>query len=171
MEIPAPVDIVVKERRVGAFNGRLELEKDGNVATFTQKAIRSALQKAIRRQDWPKAKQSVVLYAMLNKDSKGGLTWLFNRLVLIAKEDCATVTAAFKHSFELWTKHRDAKSILSIDDVLAVVYFMCTNGTSRLPSHMRARYGSVRVENPIKHIVDSLLTEARQDVTIWFNSN
>lgn len=157
--------IVVQSTRVGAFNGSLTLSHSiRGSKTFKQKEMRSCLQKAVRRQSYPKAKLAVVHYVILNSQSKGGMTWLFNRLCLIAKEDCATVLSCFYHACELRKRYNtsgmlaasDRTAGVTLDDILAVVHFLCTHGTSRLPSWMRAKYGTTQCATPVKNIVAGL---------------
>jgi hypothetical protein len=80
--------VIVSKKTVGPFNGSIVLKCGSVEKQFRQKDMRSALQKAIRRQDWPRAKQVVTHYMMLNEGTKAQMTWLFNRIVVIAKGGC-----------------------------------------------------------------------------------
>eukprot|EP00039_Didymoeca_costata_P017516 m.324880 g.324880 ORF g.324880 m.324880 type:complete len:110 (+) comp16545_c0_seq19:574-903(+) len=86
------------------------------------------------------------------------MSWLFNRLPVIAKEDCATVWGCFIKANQLRKRYFDGGSTIHLNDILDVVKYLCTHGTSRLPSHMRAKHGTRKMngKDPVKSVVYEL---------------
>ena len=169
-----PADIKVISVRNGVFGGTVTLahhhasssssssppppppsSPSSSTSSFKKKELWSALQKGVRRQDWRLAVQAVGAYALLAQGHKASVSWLFNRLPVIAKEDCANTYGAFHHAHELYERYKAGQAV-PLADVLRVVVFLCSHGTSRLPSHMRALHGTVPARDPVRALMSAL---------------
>eukprot|EP00039_Didymoeca_costata_P017517 m.324979 g.324979 ORF g.324979 m.324979 type:complete len:746 (+) comp16545_c0_seq35:235-2472(+) len=173
---PVPDNLKVIEKKQAVFGAWIKVEevtKDIRDGSFSRSQLKikkgelwSGLQKAIRAQNYEFAKQVVVLYVLLCRDEtdgkvtydKPGMSWLFNRLPVIAKEDCATVWGCFIKANQLRKRYFDGGSTIHLNDILDVVKYLCTHGTSRLPSHMRAKHGTRKMngKDPVKSVVYEL---------------
>lgn len=138
---PAPTPTPVVLKAVPAvFGASISVQGSAGPSTFTKKELISALQKGVRRQNFRLAAQAACCLfsladAMIVPQMRQSLlTNLANRIVIISKEDCAESPGSFHHAYRLWEKREE----LARDDVLRVLQYMCTHGTSRLGSHMRA---------------------------------
>lgn len=141
---PAP-DVISATPGVFGATITVRSSADGLLRKYKKSELISALQKAVRRQCYPLAAQAVgnlmALAAMMNSQmQRAMLTNMVRRICIIAKEDCAESPIGFARAFALWKKHVAAS--VSEREVLSVVQYLCSHGTSRLPSHMRAYHES-----------------------------
>eukprot|EP00039_Didymoeca_costata_P017513 m.325352 g.325352 ORF g.325352 m.325352 type:complete len:183 (+) comp16545_c0_seq108:239-787(+) len=159
---PVPENLKVIEKKQAVFGAWIKVEevtKDIRDGSFSRSQLKikkgelwSGLQKAIRAQNYEFAKQVVVLYVLLCRDEtdgkvtydKPGMSWLFNRLPVIAKEDCATVWGCFIKANQLRKRYFDGGTTIHINDILDVVYvlfhFMCIDYKEYISGKIKLKY-------------------------------
>ena len=174
-----PAGLQVQSVTPGVFGASIVMRGEGGLQKYTKHELLSCLQKAIRRQDFRLAAQATCVYLALFAQapaqlSTTGVSNLLRRLPVIACEDCAHLPDAFRHACDLHDRYMAGKKgktkTVTVTETLAVVNFLCTHGTSRLPSHMRALEGTVASPTPERDIVRQVQAclQVRQRVPPYF---
>jgi hypothetical protein len=155
-----PLPYRVLARSSGVFGGSITLQSGTNPPVrFKKSAIKSTLQKAVRRQDFELADKGLTLYSELLGDDPrpADITWLRNRLVIIAAEDAAHSAGGIQHAIDLWRRGTDLPWPILEAEARRVLFFLCTHGTSRLHSWMRAFYRKNPPASPMPHRVRDIV--------------
>ena len=126
----------------GAFGGSISV----GTVEFSKTLLLSMLQKGIRRQSLKLALQAANLYLFMadkfpDKLHKAALTNFFNRLVIIACEDCSAAPRCAVAALLLHKKYSqvaESNTAVEMKEIVRVLSCMCTSGTSRLVSFARS---------------------------------
>lgn len=154
--VPALPSAIALTGRVCNFRtGQLSL-RGKTTLSVSRAQLRSAIQKAVRRQDFRLAKQSATLYLWLAGSDVATQTWLLNRLPIIAIEDCAHDRVGCWHALLMWGDYNRGLDI-PFNRILDVLHYLTANGTSRKFSWQRATSTAARPEHLLAVIQKGLL--------------